>query len=83
MESGRRKLHHASGDPYDFVATHPDYKVEKEGAMVDCTVGDIFVEQLMKAVKLAALFFSQASGGPAVAEGSPSRDRRGDGHTRL
>ena len=65
------------------MATHSDYKIEKEGALVDCTVGDLFVEQMMKAAKLAALFFCQPSGGPAVAEGAPSHDRRDDGHTRV
>eukprot|EP00959_Pyramimonas_sp_CCMP1952_P135869 2842382-Pyramimonas_sp.AAC.1 len=36
---------------------------------------------MLKAARLAALFFCQPSGGPAVAGGKPATNRRDGGHT--
>eukprot|EP00959_Pyramimonas_sp_CCMP1952_P349168 7315804-Pyramimonas_sp.AAC.1 len=40
----------------------------------------MFAEHMLQAAELAALFFCQPSGGPAVQEGKPSAKKRADGH---
>eukprot|EP00959_Pyramimonas_sp_CCMP1952_P302030 6320058-Pyramimonas_sp.AAC.1 len=51
--------------------------------MVSCTAAEMFTEHLLKAARLAALFFCRPSGGPAAAGGKPSPNKREDGHTAV
>eukprot|EP00959_Pyramimonas_sp_CCMP1952_P332620 6965203-Pyramimonas_sp.AAC.1 len=63
-----RKMRHPIGDSYDFLSDHNDYKIDRDGRMVSCVAAEMFTEHMLKAARLAALFFCQPSGGPAVAE---------------
>eukprot|EP00959_Pyramimonas_sp_CCMP1952_P025025 525130-Pyramimonas_sp.AAC.1 len=49
--------------------------------MVKAKATEMCVEHMFKAAKLAALFFCQPSGGPAVQGGNPSTKKRADGYT--
>ena len=55
--------------------------------MGTCTAAELFTHHMLATAKLAALFFCQPAGGPAVppafgGKGNPSADRRDDGYTR-
>eukprot|EP00959_Pyramimonas_sp_CCMP1952_P005432 114548-Pyramimonas_sp.AAC.1 len=61
-----RKLRHPSGDFYHFWSDHGDYEMDKDGPMVNVKAAQLCSEHMFKAAELAALFFCQPSGGPAV-----------------
>eukprot|EP00959_Pyramimonas_sp_CCMP1952_P172129 3596633-Pyramimonas_sp.AAC.1 len=76
-----RKLQHPPWDFYHFCSEHSDYKADGDGQMVSAKAAGLCAEHMFKAAKLAALFFCQPSGGPAVRGGGPSKETRADGYT--
>eukprot|EP00959_Pyramimonas_sp_CCMP1952_P046722 975958-Pyramimonas_sp.AAC.1 len=76
-----RKLRHCPGDFYHCASEHGDYKMDKGGQMANVSAGQLCAEHVFMTAKLAALFFCQPSGGPAVQGGGITQTKRADGYT--
>eukprot|EP00959_Pyramimonas_sp_CCMP1952_P297464 6223106-Pyramimonas_sp.AAC.2 len=76
-----RKLRHRPVDFYHFASEHGDYNMDKGGQMVNVNAGQLCAEHMLKAAKLAALFFCRPPGGAAVQGGIITRAKRADEYT--
>eukprot|EP00959_Pyramimonas_sp_CCMP1952_P017796 377671-Pyramimonas_sp.AAC.1 len=55
--------------------------MDKDGQMVNVKAAQLCAVHMTKAAKLAASFFCQPSGGPAVQGGGTPKTKRADGYT--